>query len=249
MNGPTWVNGIIGSALRFDGIDDYVDMGDPPQLRLTSSMTLAVWMYAERLQQANTLITRNAGFGDVGWALYIENGYPMLKIGQPGERSKTSTRTSSALVSPGQWYHIAGVYNAGMKTLDIYVNGVLSNGLLNGLVPSSQRNSGQNIVIGKRTRYFKGTLDDIRIYNRALAADELDALAQGQEPPEDEPFSNIYEAEHAVLLIRLPWWLTRHRVPARILPRLVGNLLIHPSVKVRWHLLFRLMDHITYGRG
>ena len=102
MNGPTWVvDGIIGGGLRFDGIDDYIDVGDPPILRLTSSMTLAVWMYAERLQQANTLITRNAGFGDVGWALYIENGHPMLKIGQPGVRSKTSTRTSSALVFTG----------------------------------------------------------------------------------------------------------------------------------------------------
>ena len=106
-----------------------------------------------------------------GWFLYIEGGYPAMKIGHPNPYSKTSTRTSTVQVSLGQWYHVAGVYNAGQKTLDMYVNGVLTNGLLNGLVPSSQRNSGQNINIARRPnnrRHFKGTLDDIRIYNRAL---------------------------------------------------------------------------------
>jgi hypothetical protein len=44
-------------------------------------------------------------------------------------------------------------------------------------------------------------LDDIRIYNRALAYEEILALAQGAEPPENEPpFSNVYEAERSVLL-------------------------------------------------
>lgn len=208
MNGPTWVNGMIGSALRFDGLNDYIEFGNPPSVQLNSSMTIALWVFAERLTDYPTLISKNGGFGDVGWALALENGYPTLKIGQPGEKSKTSTRTSSAQISLGHWHHIAGVYNAGQKTLSIYVDGVLSNGLLNGAVPSSQRNSGQNINVGRRTRYpdniarryFKGTLDDIRIYDRALSSDELEALGQGQEPPEDEPFSNVYEAEHAVLL-------------------------------------------------
>jgi hypothetical protein len=42
-------------------------------------------------------------------------------------------------------------------------------------------------------------LDDIRIYNRALSSQELAALAQTEEPPESEPFSQLYEAEEAVL--------------------------------------------------
>ena len=33
MNEPTWANGIIGGGLRFDGINDYIDVGDPPILR------------------------------------------------------------------------------------------------------------------------------------------------------------------------------------------------------------------------
>jgi Concanavalin A-like lectin/glucanases superfamily len=209
INRPTWVSALIGWGLQFDGRDDYIDIGDPINLQLTSSMTIALWVLPEHLTQPSTLIAKNGGFGDVGWALYLEKGYPMLKIGQPNPtNSKTSTRTSSAPLTVGQWHHVAGVFNAGQRTLDIYVDGVLSNGLLNGAVPNAQRNSGQNINVGRRprnpynttVRYFKGTLDDIRIYSRALSPQELETLAQGTEPTPEQPFREQYEAERSVLL-------------------------------------------------
>jgi hypothetical protein len=208
MNGPAWVSGVIGNGLRFDGRDDYIEVGNPASLQLTSSMTIAMWVYAERLTDHPTLISKNGGFGDVGWALSLEDGYPQLKIGQPNAtNNKTSTRTSSAAISIGQWHHVAGVFNAGQKLLSLYVDGVQSNGLLNGVTPGSMRNSGWNVNIARRTRYpdvearryFKGTLDDIRIYNRALSSQELMALAERQEPPANEAFRQVYEAEQSVL--------------------------------------------------
>lgn len=207
MNGPQWVSGIVGNALRFDGVNDYLDAGNPAHLHLTSSMTIALWMYAERLSgETDVLITKNGGLGDVGWHLYIESSFPAMKIGHPNPYSKTSTRTSTVKLSLRRWYHVAGVYNAAERTLDMYVDGVLTNGLFNGTVPASQRNSGQNINIAKRSndrRRFGGILDDIRIYSRALSSQELTALAHGEEPPVEQPFSEIYEAERSVLLSSL----------------------------------------------
>jgi hypothetical protein len=75
------------------------------------------------------------------------------------------------------WYHVAGVYNAAARTLDIYVNGVLDNGVLVGTIPASQSANNVNVNIGRRSGgyYFNGVIDEVRIYNRALSAAEVQA--------------------------------------------------------------------------
>jgi len=67
------------------------------------------------------------------------------------------------------------VYNATAQTLDIYVNGILDNGVLSGTVPAAQVNSTQNVNIGRRIGgyYFQGIIDEVRIYNRAISATEV----------------------------------------------------------------------------
>src|SRR4029079_495747 len=77
------------------------------------------------------------------------------------------------------WYHVAGVYNATAKTLDIYVNGVLDNGVLRGTVPSSRTVQNVNVNIGRRQAggfYFGGMIDDVRIYHQELSQAEIQTL-------------------------------------------------------------------------
>jgi hypothetical protein len=73
------------------------------------------------------------------------------------------------------WYHVAGVYNAAAKTLDVYVNGVLDDASLSGTVPGSQFDPNVNVLMGKRNGgwLFKGTIDEVRVYNRALSQTEI----------------------------------------------------------------------------
>jgi hypothetical protein len=93
------------------------------------------------------------------------------------------------------WYHVAGVYNASAQTLDIYVNGVLDNGTLRGIIPASQLNAAVNVNIGRRTSlyggfYFNGVIDDLRIYNRALSQSEIQDdmnTPVGSPPPTPTP--------------------------------------------------------------
>ena len=90
-------------------------------------------------------------------------------------------RYSTTVRSLNVWYYVAGVYNAAARTLDIYVNGVLNNGILTGTIPASQVNAPVNVYIGKRTSLygggycFNGIVDDVRIYNRALSQAEIQA--------------------------------------------------------------------------
>jgi hypothetical protein len=73
---------------------------------------------------------------------------------------------------------VAGVYNAAKRTLDIYVNGVLNNGVLWGTIPALRTVPNINVNIGRRSGgfYFKGVIDDLRVYNRALSQAEIQTM-------------------------------------------------------------------------
>ena len=90
-------------------------------------------------------------------------------------------RYSTTVRALNTWYHVAGVYNATARTLDIYVNGVRDNGVLVGTVPAAQVVSNVNVNIGRRTNgfYFRGVIDDVRVYNRALTPAEISLIVSG----------------------------------------------------------------------
>ena len=72
---------------------------------------------------------------------------------------------------------MAGVYDAAARGLHIYVNGVLDDGVLSGVVPASQFDPNQNVTIGRRSGgfYFQGLIDELRVYNTALTQAQIQA--------------------------------------------------------------------------
>ena len=114
-----------------------------------------------------------------GWQFKTspDTGPHTFCVGVAGATNTFAQRYSTTVRSLNVWYHVAGVYNASARTLDIYVNGVLDNGTLRGTIPASQINSAVNVNIGRRSGgfYFNGVIDDVRIYNRALSQAEIQA--------------------------------------------------------------------------
>ena len=80
-----------------------------------------------------------------------DTGPHTFGVGVAGATNTFAQRYSTTVRSLNVWYHVAGVYNASARTLDIYVNGVLNNGTLSGTVPASQINSADNVNIGRRS--------------------------------------------------------------------------------------------------
>lgn len=91
----------------------------------------------------------------------------------------TATTSSSFWPTPGVWYHLAGVYDASTQTISLYVDGSLQQTVS---YPSGWQGYGHTAIgrgwfNGQRVDFFNGQIDDVRIYNTALSASQIQALA------------------------------------------------------------------------
>jgi len=175
MGDPQWVEGIVGGALEFDGVDDFIDCGNSPVLAITGDITVACWIKVAQFDKSWQAIVTT---GDSSWRVHRSSGSDNVAWGTSGLDPTDLTGTVN--VNDAQWHHIAGVYNGSQKLL--YIDGVLdasadSTGNINA--------STYNVNIGENNqatgRYFNGLIDDVRIYNQALSAAEIDRIAN---PPQ-----------------------------------------------------------------
>lgn len=182
MNGALFSVGRNANGVRLDGVNDYVNLRNPASLRITGSMTLSAWVNSSAFPYDDAAIISRRQSSNTGYQLdtTIDSGPRTIGFKITDPSGNNVARHGSTPLALNTWYHIAGVYNASNRTLSVYLNGQIDNGTLVGTVPASQRNSNQNVNLGRRpgvpgTFNFTGTLDDVRIYNRALSQAEIQA--------------------------------------------------------------------------
>jgi len=178
--GATWTtDSPNGSALSFDGSNSYVDLGNPSLLQITGSMTCSAWVKAEANMADDGQIVAKSN-DEAGWQLKtsLDTGRRTFGVTISAGSGRVQ-RYSTTVYSLDVWYYVTGVYDAAARTLDIYVDGVLDNGVLTGNIPASQTDAPVNAYIGKRTSgdgyCFNGIIDNVRIYNQALNQAEVQA--------------------------------------------------------------------------
>ena len=176
LSGATWTNaGKYGQALSFNGSTSYVDLGNAADLQLTGSMTVSAWIFATaNPPDDGQIVSKSTG---AGWQFKTspDTGPHTFAVAVSPNSSSNTQRYSNTVRALNTWYYVTGVYDATAGTLNIYVNGVLDNGVLSGTVPPSQYNAPANVNVGQRGGgyLFQGTIDEVRIYNRALSPAEI----------------------------------------------------------------------------
>ncbi len=176
-NGPGWAVGRYGNAVKLDGINDFVDLANPAGLQLTGSMTISAWINSAAFPADDAAVVSKRGSNGYQLDTTIDTGSRTIGFKLTSSSGADMFRYGATAMQPNSWYHIAGVYDATARTLNVYLNGQLDNGALVGTVSAAQLNSPQKVYVGQRPAGgsfpFNGSIDDVRIYARALAAAEV----------------------------------------------------------------------------
>jgi len=161
-------------GLRFDESQDILEVKDCPALSLTESLTLEAWLRPERLGSGGARIIDKSQAGtSLGFMLDTWPGNSLrLVAGEPHLRN-------DAKLPPGRWSHVAGVFSRPQGIRKLYVNGkeVASDGKPDMRpIPATRLplRIGADSEGGNR---FRGEIARVTIYDRALSAEELSALA------------------------------------------------------------------------
>lgn len=176
INGATWVPGITGMALSFDGIDDEVVLANTPALDIQgTSITLTAWVQPQTkgVRAGSRIISKRTDVqGDDVYAMFTYRHLFKFRL----KLSTARDLVTQDKFTIGEWIHVAMVYDGTDR--HIYLNGNLNSTSQNKSGPVESSN--MPVYLGARQeegRRFTGVIDEVRIYNRALNAEEVAVLA------------------------------------------------------------------------
>jgi len=177
--GPTRAIGKIGQGMSFDGVDDYVTMGNPSGLQLSGAVSITAWVYLNSGSAQNGRIVSKWVIGAKAYELSLDDnpGVGLLSMLVSGDGTVTVEASESTTLPLNSWQFVTGVY-VPSTSITVYRNGVQV-GQNTTSIPASLANPATNFQIGDRTTTnypWLGKIDDVRIYNRVLNADEIKRL-------------------------------------------------------------------------
>jgi hypothetical protein len=191
VNAPALSTGKQGTAILLDG-RQWVDLGSPVPLRLTGSMTLSAWIRPTAFPPDDAAIISSHTARALGYQLdlTIDQGPRTIGFKLADASGRLMARYGKTPILLDHWYHVAGVYDAEARTLDVFVNGRRDNGCLMGTVSNHQQASGRHVFLGRRAGSsgfeFTGSIDEAQIQSRPLRSSEIEAEV-GTESRPGEP--------------------------------------------------------------
>jgi len=169
---PQWVSGIYGYALEFDGVDDYVWLGSPESLKV-KKFTILAWIKTTTSNEQKIYRWRSHGVqlkmaggtnGKCGIAFY-DSSTVFYAV------------TSQSYCNDNEWHLLTGTFDG--TSLAIHIDETSENTLA---VSAEVYYGSGGAAVGRdgdyNGAYFNGTIDEVRIYNRALSEAEIKAIYQ-----------------------------------------------------------------------
>ena len=179
--GPAWGPGRIDGGLAFDGFDDSVAI-DGATADGLADLTIAFWMRTSKTGMQGLVSAANAGNDNELLVFLLNHRWMRLYTGESGG---SYVQWFVPPLADGAWHHIAIVRDATGDRATLYVDGVSRGNIATVLSPIDVDSAG--FVLGQEqdavgggfdpNQAFEGSLDDVRLYGRLLAASEVQALA------------------------------------------------------------------------
>jgi hypothetical protein len=178
-NGPTYATGYIDKAINLDGVDDLVDCGYDATLNITGGVTVSAWINVTtgaRDQKVGG--NQDGSTGGYKMGVYTDNKVEFEVRNSLNQSTLNRSVGGGTALTPGVWYHVAGVYSDQGNYIRTYVNGKLDRELVTTAVLGLSSNT---LKLGREPQsigsFFSGKLDDVRVYNYALTPAEIMSLA------------------------------------------------------------------------
>ncbi|MFA5175752.1 MAG: LamG domain-containing protein [Candidatus Nanoarchaeia archaeon] len=157
--------GRYGLGLNFSGNAQYINITDNPRIDVTNNFTYSAWINPVGYNACQGIISKY----HVGWG----NGPTFrLKCAEPYNTIDFNELVSTKVIDLNTWTHVVGIIKDGVAY--VYVNGVLD---ASGAPGYAVLDNAQPLMIGVdffvSPRYWNGSLDEIKIWNRSLTAEEV----------------------------------------------------------------------------
>lgn len=179
-------------SMSFDGTDDYLNLGTPTTLNITGPISISSWVNISDMPTTTSSPADDRFFEVVTKGYDGTNEQYTLELFNPAgtiqmrwltyngsNHGAVINKPSSWVINT--WHHYAGTFDG--STWTIYLDGISQGSATDSQVPVSTNKKvyiGALDLNGTVDRFQRGLIDDLRIYNRALGADEVAELAKGR---------------------------------------------------------------------
>lgn len=169
----------VGACLSFDGTDDSIDVGNTIDANIngTNSKTIMAWIKPTSIAVGDHIVTKwTTSATGAGWQFNFGVGTKLEFWARNSAATDWNYIANTASFTTGSWQHAAVTIDAGV--IKLYQNGVEIAGTYTG--SALDATNALSVQIGTRrgsaAEFFDGSIDDVRIYNRALSATEITQL-------------------------------------------------------------------------
>lgn len=192
-----WVQTVTGTTLfynpfgvEFDGTDDYITFGDAYDINDSSTLrTYSAWFRRKSSNTDDVIFSKKSATGSstAGYALWLDDATDKLYF-EVANGTNDYLVTSTSTVTDQDWHHVAVSYNPlRTQAINLYLDGAIDVSAKSGSLESGGAISGtfsntSAFILGSTaggTGDFEGTIDDFRIYSRAMSGSEISQLGSG----------------------------------------------------------------------
>lgn len=168
----SWVPGVSSRALSLDGDGDYAQTQDPV-VDTTGDYTVSAWVSLEELPGNFATAVSQDGRQKEN-PFYLQYGEGAFAFSLQGAERVRAPMTPE----PGAWHHLVGTRDAGTGVVSLYVDGELADSTTvdHSSVSTGPLMIGRATWNGNPTDWWHGSIDEVRVWDEALSAGEVDDL-------------------------------------------------------------------------
>jgi len=167
---------VRGKVLSLDGIDDYVSLPSTAMAAGRSEVTLTLWVKPDEWVSSNTIYDEYAETNY--WQFTIREDEFMTRDSSTGTMGSRDNDLAMPSAATGEWHHLAFVYSVSGGKKEIYYDGAIHGTTGTSIDTLTSTRDGAAIGYACDGDYYDGLIDDVRLYGRALTAEEISLIAE-----------------------------------------------------------------------